>query len=66
VLNIIVLTLYRTGYGGDFLGVGGTWNLNEEKNTDAEIFASGIIVGYLIYNTVQLIAYLFGTTKHKR
>jgi hypothetical protein len=65
-LNIIVLILYRTGYGGDFLGVGGTWNLNEEKSADAEIFASGVIVGYLIYNAVQLVAYLFGTTKHKR
>lgn len=66
VLNIIVLILYRFGYGGDFLGVGGTWNLNEEKSPDAEIIASGVIVGYLIYTCVQLFTYLFGTTKHKR
>jgi hypothetical protein len=66
VINIIVLILYRFGYGGDFLGIGGTWNLNEEKSPDAEIIASGVIVGYLIYTAVQLFTYLFGTTKHKR
>lgn len=66
VLNIIILVLYRTGYNGEFLGVGGTWNLNEEKNPDAEIVASGVIVGYLIYTLVQTVTYLFGTTEHKR
>lgn len=66
VLNIIILILYRFGYGGDFLGIGGTWNLNEEKSPDAEIIASGVYVGYLIYTSVQLFTYLFGTTKHKR
>lgn len=66
VLNIIILILYRTGYNGEFLGVGGTWNLNEEKNPDAEIVASGVIVGYLIYTLVQVVTYLFGTTEHKR
>lgn len=66
MLNVIVLILYRFGYGGDFLGIGGTWNLNEEKSPDAEIIASGVIVGYLIYTCVQLFTYLFGTTKHKR
>ncbi|XP_028033313.1 uncharacterized protein LOC114245364 [Bombyx mandarina] len=66
VLNIIILVLYRTGYNGEFLGVGGTWNLNEEKNPDAEIVASGVIVGYLIYTLVQIVTFLFGTTEHKR
>ncbi|XP_050560708.1 uncharacterized protein LOC118264824 [Spodoptera frugiperda] len=66
VLNIVILVLYRTGYNGEFLGVGGTWNLNEEKNPDAEIVASGVIVGYLIYTLVQMITFLFGTTEHKR
>ncbi|XP_072931732.1 protein snakeskin [Epargyreus clarus] len=66
VLNIVILVLYRTGYNGEFLGVGGTWNLNEEKNPDAEIVASGVIVGYLIYTLVQVVTYLFGTTEHKR
>jgi len=66
VVNIIVLILYRTGYGGDFLGVGGTWNLNEEKNADAEIVASGVFVGFMIYTSVQLITFCFGTTAHKR
>lgn len=66
VLNIIILVLYRTGYNGEFLGVGGTWNLNEEKNPDAEIVASGVIVGYLIYTLVQVVTFLFGTTEHKR
>ncbi|OWR45276.1 ryanodine receptor protein [Danaus plexippus plexippus] len=66
VLNIVILVLYRTGYNGEFLGVGGTWNLNEEKNPDAEIVASGVIVGYLIYTLVQVVTFLFGTTEHKR
>lgn len=48
------------------MGVGGTWNLNEEKSADAEIIASGVYVGFLIYTCVQLFTYLFGTTKHKR
>lgn len=61
-----MLILYRTGYGGDFLGVGGTWNLNEEKNADAEIVASGVFVGFMIYTSVQLITFCFGTTAHKR
>lgn len=62
----MILVLYRTGYNGEFLGVGGTWNLNEEKNPDAEIVASGVIVGYLIYTLVQVVTFLFGTTEHKR
>ncbi|XP_047506927.1 uncharacterized protein LOC125050901 [Pieris napi] len=66
VLNLVIIILYRTGYNGEFLGVGGTWNLNEEKNPDAEIVASGVIVGYLIYTLVQIVTFLFGTTEHKR
>lgn len=48
------------------MGIGGTWNLNEEKSPDAEIIASGVYVGFLIYTSVQLFTFLFGTTKHKR
>lgn len=66
VINLVILMLYRFGYAGDFLGVGGTWNLNEEKSADAEIIASGVFVGFFVYTGVQLIAYLFGTTAHKR
>lgn len=66
VINLVVILLYRFGYVGDFLGVGGTWNLNEEKSADAEIIASGVFVGFFIYTGVQLMAYLFGTTAHKR
>ena len=66
VINLIVLILYRTGYGGEFLGVGGTWNLNEDKNPDAEIVASGVFVGFFIYTSVVLITYCFGTTEHKK
>uniref|UniRef100_A0A336M3J5 CSON009193 protein n=1 Tax=Culicoides sonorensis TaxID=179676 RepID=A0A336M3J5_CULSO len=66
VLNLVILILYRTGYAGDFLGVGGTWNLNEEKSPDAEIVASGVFVGYIIYTGCHLLAFGFGTTKHKR
>ena len=40
--------------------------MNEEKSPDAEIIASGVFVGYFIYTSVQLIAFMFGTTKHKR
>lgn len=65
-MNLVILILYRTGYGGEFLGVGGTWNLNEEKNADAEIVASGVFVGYFIYTGCHLIGFGFGTTKHKR
>jgi len=66
VLNLIILILYRTGYGGEFLGVGGTWNLNEDKNPDAEIVASGIFVGFFIYTSVVLISYCFGNMEHKK
>lgn len=66
VLNIIILVLYRTGYRGGFLGVGGTWNLNEEKNPDAEIVASGVFVGFFIYTTVILISYGFGSNHQKK
>lgn len=66
IINLVILILYRTGYGGEFLGVGGTWNLNEEKNPDAEIVASGVFVGFFIYTAVILISYAFGTTQQKR
>lgn len=56
--------IYRYGNSG-FLGVGGTWNLNEEKNPDAEIIASGVFVGFFIYTSVILISYCFGTTSQK-
>ncbi|XP_078033962.1 smooth septate junction protein snakeskin [Augochlora pura] len=66
ILNLIILILYRTGYKGEFLGVGGTWNLNEDKSPDAEIVASGVLVGFFIYTSVVLITYCFGTSYHKR
>uniref|UniRef100_A0A6M2DHE4 Putative ryanodine receptor-like protein phlebotomus papatasi n=1 Tax=Xenopsylla cheopis TaxID=163159 RepID=A0A6M2DHE4_XENCH len=66
VLNLIILIIYRTGYSGQFLGIGGTWNLNEEKNADVEIVASGVFVGFFLYTSVQLMTFCFGTTKHKR
>ncbi|GLH06485.1 Protein snakeskin [Gryllus bimaculatus] len=66
ILNLIILILYRVGDKGRFLGVGGTWNLNEEKNPDAEIVASGVLVGFLIYTIVVMLSYCFGGgTKHK-
>ncbi|PSN58310.1 Protein snakeskin [Blattella germanica] len=66
ILNLIILILYRVGYDGRFLGVGGTWNLNEEKNPDAEIVASGVFVGFLIYTLVILMSFCFGTTAHRK
>ncbi|XP_031352965.1 protein snakeskin [Photinus pyralis] len=65
VLNLIILILYRTGNNGQFLGVGGTWNLNEEKNPDTEIIASGVFVGFFIYTTVSLVSLCFATADHK-
>ncbi|XP_049802342.1 protein snakeskin-like [Schistocerca nitens] len=55
VLNFIALLLYRLGYDGMFLGVGGTWNINENKDPSAEVFASGIMVGYLVYTCISLV-----------
>jgi hypothetical protein len=66
VLNLIILILYRTGYSGQFLGVGGTWNLNEEKNPDAEIVASGVFVGFFIYTAVVLISFCLGSAHQKK
>lgn len=66
VLHIIILILYRTGYDGDFMGIGGTWNLNEEKNPDAEIIASTVFGGFLIYTAVVLMSYGFGTTQQNK
>ncbi|XP_063234542.1 protein snakeskin [Bacillus rossius redtenbacheri] len=66
VMIIIILVLYRTGYDGRFLGVGGTWNLNEEKNPDTEIIASGVFVGYIIYTLAVVVSYCFGTTEQKK
>lgn len=40
--------------------------MNEEKSPDAEIVASGILVGYFIYTSVQLIAYFFREDKEHR
>ncbi|XP_017768353.1 PREDICTED: uncharacterized protein LOC108556662 [Nicrophorus vespilloides] len=65
VLNLLILILYRVGNHGGFLGVGGTWNLNEEKNADAEIVASGVFVGFFIYTAVSLISFCFSTSDHK-
>ncbi|KZC05595.1 hypothetical protein WN55_04535 [Dufourea novaeangliae] len=66
IINLIILILYRTGFKGEFLGVGGTWNLNEDKSPDAEIVASGVLVGFFIYTSVVLITFCFGSTYHKR
>ncbi|CAB0035470.1 unnamed protein product [Trichogramma brassicae] len=65
VLGVIIVILYRTGSNGDFLGVGGTWNLNEEKSPDSEIVASGVIVGFLIYGFAILLAALLGGKDHE-
>ncbi|KAH8371745.1 hypothetical protein KR093_008757 [Drosophila rubida] len=65
IINLVIIILYRWGDGGEFLGIGGTWNLNEEKSADAEIVASGVMVGFFIYTGCHTIAFAFGTTKHK-
>ncbi|KRT80336.1 hypothetical protein AMK59_8148 [Oryctes borbonicus] len=65
IINIIILILYRTGYGGYFLGVGGTWNLNEVKDPSTEMVASGVFVGFIIYTAVSLVSYCFATGDHK-
>lgn len=63
---MIILVLYRTGYGGYFLGAGGTWNLNEVKDPNVEIVASGVFVGFIIYTAVSLVSYCFATGEHKK
>jgi len=63
ILNVVCLILYRTGMGGQFLGIGGTWNLNEDKNPDAEILGSGIMVGFLVYHIMILISYCLTSQK---
>ncbi|KAL3274429.1 hypothetical protein HHI36_015817 [Cryptolaemus montrouzieri] len=65
VINFIIIIMYRTGNHGGFLGVGGTWNLNEVKSADVEIVASGVFVGYFIFTAVSLMSLLFGTRDNK-
>ncbi|XP_050297752.1 protein snakeskin isoform X2 [Anthonomus grandis grandis] len=65
ILNFIIIILYRVGFQGGFLGVGGTWNLFEEKSSDVEIIASGIFVGYFIYTAVSLISLCFASSENK-
>ncbi|KAK6643317.1 hypothetical protein RUM43_004822 [Polyplax serrata] len=62
-ITIILLFLYRTGYAGQFLGVGAVWNFNEEKNVDVEILASGVFVGFFIYNLSVLITYCISSER---
>lgn len=62
-ITIILLFLYRTGYAGQFLGVGAVWNFNEEKNVDVEILASGVFVGFFIYNISVLITYCLSSER---
>ncbi|XP_066258468.1 protein snakeskin isoform X2 [Euwallacea similis] len=65
VLNLIIVILYRVGFSGGFLGVGGTWNLNEEKSSDVEIIASGVFVGYFIYTGISLISLCIAEEENK-
>lgn len=58
--------LYRTGNGGDFLGIGGNWNLQEKDSPSLEMLASGIFVGFIIYTAVVIIGYCFGGNTNKR
>ncbi|KAI4457072.1 protein snakeskin [Holotrichia oblita] len=65
IFILAIMILYRIGFNGEFLGVGGTWNLNEERNPDVEILASGIFIGYFIYTAVSLINYFFAKPEYK-
>ncbi|CAD7005105.1 protein snakeskin [Ceratitis capitata] len=65
ILNLAILIIYRIGAGGYFLGVGGTWNLWEEKSAGCEIFASGVFFGFIVYTGVHTIAYFFGPNKYR-
>ncbi|XP_036326274.1 protein snakeskin-like [Rhagoletis pomonella] len=64
--NLGVLVLYRTGNGGDFLGIGGSWSLHEKHNPALEMLASGLFVGFIIYTAVVIIGYCFGGSRNKR
>lgn len=50
LINVVVLVLYRNGDEGYFMG--SSYN----KNHDAEALASGVFIGFLIYNFAGLIA----------
>ncbi|XP_019868115.2 protein snakeskin [Aethina tumida] len=68
VINLIVLIMYRVGNQtkqDNFLGVGGSWNLYDEKYPDAEILASGVLVGYMIYTIVSVINTLLADEEFK-
>lgn len=60
--------MYRVGNQtkqDNFLGVGGSWNLYDEKYPDAEILASGVLVGYMIYTIVSVINTLLADEEFK-
>ncbi|XP_067643367.1 protein snakeskin-like [Eurosta solidaginis] len=64
--NLGVLVMYRTGNGGDFLGIGGSWNFQEKHSPTLEMLASGVFIGFIIYTAVIIIGYCFGGSKSKR
>jgi len=56
LINVVVLVLYRNGDEGYFMG--SSYN----KNHDAEALASGVFIGFLIYNFAALIAAFINST----
>lgn len=60
---MIILFLYRRGDNGNFLGAGAVWNLKEDKNEDVEILASGVFIGFFVYNLSVLITYCLTSEK---
>jgi len=53
IINIIIVILYKHGDEGYFLGA------SFNKNRDAETLASGVYVGYLVYNLVVIISSVY-------
>ncbi|KAJ8686481.1 hypothetical protein QAD02_022275 [Eretmocerus hayati] len=66
IVGVIILIMYRFGCHGNFLGVGGAWDLYSEKSPDAEIIASGIFIGFFLYTSVILITYCLGSWENKK
>ena len=61
-----ILIIYRVGNRGNFLGVGGAWDLYDEKTSDAEIVASGVFVGFFIYTTIVLIGMILRSKEYEK
>lgn len=68
ILNIIILVLYsKSGVGYSYNDSNPIFSYNTIfPINEREIAASGVIVGFLIFNIVALVTYCFGQYKEKK